>query len=40
MQKIQNKAIECQTDSREADGAPITGFVPEDFAALVTLAQK
>ena len=31
---------ECQTDSREADGAPITGFVPEDVAALVTLAQK
>ena len=31
---------ECQADSREADGAPITGFVPEDVAALVTLAQK
>ena len=31
---------ECQAASREADGAPITGFVPEDVAALVTLAQK
>ena len=31
---------ECQTGSRKADGAPITGFVPEDVAALVTLAQK
>jgi hypothetical protein len=31
---------ECQADSREADGAPITGFVPEEVAALVTLAQK
>jgi Ca-activated chloride channel family protein len=31
---------ECQAASQEADGAPITGFVPEDVAALVTLAQK